>query len=57
MSAPSVYVFVGATPAGQDPLQVPGNHSPRFFVDEGALASGSAAMLQAALDYLGYGAG
>jgi amidohydrolase len=57
VSAPSVYFFVGATPAGQDPLQVPGNHSPRFFVDEGALASGSAAMLQAALDYLGYGAG
>lgn len=57
VSAPSVYFFVGATPLGQDPAGVPGNHSPRFFVDEGALAAGSAAMLQAALDYLGYGTG
>jgi amidohydrolase len=52
--APSVYFMVGATPAGQDPATVPGNHSPRFFLDEGALVAGSAGMLQAALDYLGY---
>jgi amidohydrolase len=52
--APSVYFFVGATPAGQDPSAAPTNHSPKFFLDEGALAVGSAAMLQAALDYLGY---
>lgn len=51
--APSVYFFVGATPQGLDPAGVPGNHSPRFFVDEGALAAGSAGMLQAALDFLG----
>lgn len=52
--APSVYFFVGVTPAGQDPASAPSNHSPKFFVDEGALAVGSEAMLQAALDYLGY---
>jgi amidohydrolase len=52
--APSVYFFVGATPAGQDPATAPSNHSPRFFLDEGALAAGTAAMLQASLDYLGY---
>jgi len=52
--APSVYFFVGATPAGQDPATAPTNHSPRFFLDEGALRVGSVAMLQAALDYLGY---
>lgn len=52
---PSVYFFVGATSEGQDPLTVPGNHSPRFFVDEGALKVGTEAMLQASLDYLGYG--
>lgn len=52
--APSVYFFVGATPAGQDTASAPSNHSPKFFLDEGALAVGSAAMLQAALDYLGY---
>jgi amidohydrolase len=52
--APSVYFFVGATPRGQDPASAPTNHSPKFFLDEGALAVGSSAMLQAALDYLGY---
>ena len=54
--APSVYFLVGATPAGQDPSTAPSNHSPRFFLDEGALAVGTAAMLQASLDYLGYAA-
>lgn len=53
-NAPSVYFFVGATPVGVDPADAPGNHSPRFFLDEGALAAGTAAMLQASLDYLGY---
>ncbi|MEO7063509.1 MAG: amidohydrolase [Dokdonella sp.] len=52
--APSVYFFVGATPAGQDPATAPTNHSPKFFLDDGALSVGSEAMLQAALDYLGY---
>ncbi len=55
LDVPSVYFFVGATPAGQDPLAVPGNHSPRFFLDEGALATGAAGMLQAALDFLQQG--
>jgi len=54
--APSVYFFVGATPVGQDTTSAPTNHSPRFFLDEGALAVGSEAMLQAALDFLGYAA-
>jgi len=52
--APSVYFFVGATPKGQDPATAPTNHSPKFFLDEGALTVGTAAMMQAALDYLGY---
>ena len=52
--APSVYFFVGSTPVGQDPASAPTNHSPKFFLDEGALAVGSTVMLQAALDYLGY---
>ncbi|HEY6941694.1 amidohydrolase [Dokdonella sp.] len=54
--APSVYFFVGATPAGQDPASAPTNHSPKFFLDEGALAVGTSAMLQAALDFLAAGA-
>lgn len=53
-SAPSVYFFFGGTPKGQDPDSAPSNHSPRFFVDEGALKTGTVAMLQASLDYLGY---
>ena len=57
IEVPSVYFFVGATPAGQDPATAPSNHSPKFFLDEGALGVGSAAMLQAALDYLGYAPG
>jgi amidohydrolase len=52
--APSVYFFVGATKAGEDPATAPSNHSPKFFLDEGALSVGSEAMLQASLDYLGY---
>ena len=52
--APSVYFFFGATPQGQDPDTAPSNHSPRFFVDEGALRSGTLAMLQSAFDFLGY---
>ncbi|MFZ1723675.1 amidohydrolase [Dokdonella sp.] len=52
--APSVYFFVGGTPKDQDTDKVAFNHSPRFFVDEGALKTATAAMLQASLDYLGY---
>ena len=53
--APSVYFFVGGTPRDQDTDKVAFNHSPRFFVDEGALKTASEAMLQASLDFLGYG--
>ena len=53
-NAPSVYFFVGATSLGVDPATAPTNHSPKFFLDEGALAVGTEAMLQAALDFLGY---
>ncbi|MBN8885233.1 MAG: amidohydrolase [Rudaea sp.] len=53
--APSVYFFVGATPAGQDAATAPTNHSPKFFLDEGALAVGMTAMLQASLDFLSGG--
>ena len=52
--APNVYFFVGATSAGVDPATAPANHSPKFLLDEGALETGTRAMLQAALDYLGY---
>jgi amidohydrolase len=51
--AASVYFFVGATPVGRDAATAPSNHSPKFFLDEGALRVGTQAMLQAALDFLG----
>ena len=49
---PGFFFFVGATPAGQDALKAPSNHSPEFFLDEQALKVGTRAMLQVALDYL-----
>ena len=49
---PGVYFFVGATPAGQDAAKAAANHSPRFFMDEGAMKVGMTLMLQATLDYL-----
>ncbi|HEX3124539.1 MAG TPA: amidohydrolase [Rhodanobacteraceae bacterium] len=51
---PSVYFFVGVTPPGTDPATAASNHSPKFFLDEASLAIGTEAMLQAALDFLGY---
>ncbi len=51
---PSVFFFVGATAAGIDPASAPTNHSPKFLLDEGSLTVGTQAMLQAALDFLGY---
>ncbi|GAB2499929.1 M20 family metallopeptidase [Arenimonas alkanexedens] len=49
---PGFFFFVGATPEGQDPTKAPSNHSPEFFLDEGALKVGTRAMLQVSLDYL-----
>jgi amidohydrolase len=49
---PSLFFFVGATPAGQDPAKAPSNHSPEFFLDESALPLGTRALLQVTLDYL-----
>jgi amidohydrolase len=49
---PGFYFFVGATPVGQDAATAPSNHSPKFFLDEGALPVGTRAMLQVTLDYL-----
>jgi len=52
--APAVYFFVGSTPAGIDPATAPANHSPKFLLDEGALETGTRALLQASLDFLGF---
>ena len=49
---PSMFVFLGVTPAGSTMDTVPANHSPRFFADEGALPVGVKALAYLAVDYL-----
>jgi amidohydrolase len=49
---PGVFFFLGIAPAGADPASVEPNHSPRFFVDEGALLTGVRALTSVAVDYL-----
>jgi amidohydrolase len=49
---PALFFFVGVTPAGQDPIKAPSNHSPLFFLDESGLEIGLRAMLGVAVDYL-----
>jgi metal-dependent amidase/aminoacylase/carboxypeptidase family protein len=41
---PGLFFFVGSTPADQDPRHAPSNHSPEFFLDEGALPLGTRAL-------------
>jgi len=49
--APGLFVIVGVTPPDQVATAA-SNHSPRFFVDEGALPTGSRALAHLAADYL-----
>ena len=49
---PTLFVFVGSTPSGQDAATAPSNHSPLFRVDEQSLAVGVRTMVGLALDYL-----
>lgn len=41
---PSLFVFVGATPADQDPANAEPNHNPNFIVDDATLKIGAKAM-------------
>lgn len=50
---PGLYFFVGVVPPGQDLATAAPNHSPKFFLDEKALAVGTRSMLQVAVDFLG----
>lgn len=49
---PGLFFFLGITPKGADPAAVAANHSPRFFVDEGALVTGVRALASLAVDFL-----
>ena len=48
---PGLFVMVGVTPPDQMATAA-SNHSPRFYVDEGALPTGSRALAHLAADYL-----
>ena len=52
---PGLFLFVGATPKGEDMAKAEPNHSPRFFVDEGALEVGARTLAALAVDYLSAG--
>jgi amidohydrolase len=52
---PSVFVFLGVAPTGKTQADMPPNHSPLFFADEGALITGVRAMANLATDYLAQG--
>ena len=54
-TVPSFFYFVGVTPNGQDASAAPSNHSPKFFVDEGALPVALKTLVGAAVDYLQQG--
>ena len=49
---PSVFFWVGVTPAGQDPAKAPDNHSDFFYLDESAIRVGIRSLLAVAVDYL-----
>jgi len=52
---PGMFFFLGGVPKGQDPATAPKNHSPSFFVDEGALPVGVKALTSLTIDYLAGG--
>lgn len=56
-TVPGLFFYVGATPANTDMSKAEPNHSPRFFVDEGALEVGARALAALAVDYLSLAAG
>ena len=51
LEIPAVFMFLGATPMGQDATAAPSNHSPLFYVDEKALKVGTATLANLAWDY------
>jgi amidohydrolase len=49
---PGLFFYLGVNQKGADPAKVAENHSPYFFVDEGALPVGVRALAHLAVDYL-----
>lgn len=51
LEVPGLFVFLGVTPAGENPATAPSNHSPLFYADESALKVGTEIYVNWALDY------
>ncbi len=51
---PGFYFWLGVRPEGTPASEAAPNHSPRFFVDEGALGLGVRALAQLAVDFLSH---
>ncbi|WP_371195410.1 amidohydrolase [Glaciecola sp. SC05] len=51
LEVPGLFVFLGITPEGQDPVTAPSNHSPFFYADEQALKTGTELYVNWAVDY------
>jgi amidohydrolase len=49
---PGLFVFIGATPPGEDMAAAAPNHSPQFFVDEDSLLIGVRSLLNLTFDYM-----
>jgi amidohydrolase len=52
---PGLFVFLGVTPADQDPATAAPNHNPHFFVDEAALVVGTRTLATLAVHFLAAG--
>lgn len=50
--APGVFIWLGVTPQGTDPLTTAYNHSPLFYVDESALVTGVKALTRMTLSFM-----
>jgi len=51
LEVPSIFFFLGGTEPGIDPATASSNHSPRFKIDEDALALGVDALVKLTQDY------
>ena len=54
-AAPTLFFWIGVTPAGIDPTHAAPNHSPSWKVDESGLHPGMRSLLHLVADYTGSG--
>ncbi len=51
LEVPSLFVFLGGMPIGNDPTKAPAHHTPDFYVDDSCLKTGVRTYCNLALDY------